>query len=118
MCNSEAESVSSDPEYQNISNVKYRSVPTPKPRTKYIEVSERNQSKLLKSISEIDNDVQKSNRSPGFKNKHESILSRNRTLSEREKEPQTIRNKVYDSPSKRLVLTFVLHHLVSYFSTK
>ncbi|CAF4773455.1 unnamed protein product [Pieris macdunnoughi] len=101
VCNSEAES-DDTPEYQNISNIKYRPVPTPKPRTKYIEVSEDNRNKLLKPISEADSDVPKTTRSARLKTTHESASSTSRSLSESpRKDSHVTRNKVCETSPKR-----------------
>lgn len=112
VCNSEAESDDSH-DYQNISSIKYLPVPTPKPRTKYIDVDENNRNmKSLKSISEGEKDVSYGSRRSKLKIIQESTSSR--SISEPpKKDSQHSKNKIREFSLKRYVFknTYIYNFL-------
>ncbi|CAK1552116.1 unnamed protein product [Leptosia nina] len=101
VCNSEADS-DDNHDYQNISNHSYR--PVPKPRTKYIDINEKNQVKSrLGPVSEKEKDIPQTT-NKRYRSKHESRSTSSGSISDpQRKDVQYLRENKRESSPKRLI---------------
>lgn len=104
VCNSEAES-DDNQDYQNISNSKYFNVPTPKPRTKLLGVTDNISTRILNPIIEGDDHSYRRSRIQKTK---EALSSTSRSISEPPKKDQLLikSDRKGNSSPKRYVLNF------------